>query len=261
MAHQPHDIPWQALVQHVQAFFREGDDAGKWAHGYDSEDNWSNFYLCSKPNQGKDLDHFVEAFARNIHEHTRTERSRYPETYKPLREDEIMLPDELVRKLGPLALYARQHSMIGNPLAGGGNGRDMLTRRDRVPVGDLGEPPCQHDNEQGGCNCIIPLEYRKAASFLRPYQFNEDYKFLEINGKSFFNLELVKAMLLHGELDPILGACSAEHIDLENWHSVSQISEAVCIPLQAAPCWSSAYRSRIQMRAGTASISWRWICI
>ncbi len=236
MTHQAHNIPWQTLVQHLRPLFRDSDDTPAWLQnaampnggGKDSKDNASNFYLCSKPNQGKDLDHFVEAFVRNIHDHTRSERRKYPETYKPLGADEIVLTDHLVRKLNPAARYVREHSLGGSSLAGS-IGKGILTGVDSAPIGGPGEPPCQHDDEakQAGCNCIIHFEYRKAGTFLYGHESNDCYKFLETNGKSFFNMEIAKLMVLYGELDPILSVCSQDYIDFESWHSVGQCYDTV----------------------------------
>jgi hypothetical protein len=75
---------------------------------------------------------------------------------------------------------------------------------------------CQH-KAATECQCPIPYEERRASSFYRRYHLNACYRFPQDNGKAFLNLEIVKTLLLHGEMDVIFRVCASPSVDLGTW--------------------------------------------
>lgn len=89
MAHQAHNIPWSLLASNL-----------RWVSAGSSCCGAADLHPRLKPKQGKDFTHFVEAFIRNIEEHSASERRKYPEEYDaPSPADEI-LDEGLVKKIG-----------------------------------------------------------------------------------------------------------------------------------------------------------------
>jgi hypothetical protein len=96
-----------------------------------------------------------------------------------------------------------------------------------VPRGGV----CPHGGGLGECRCPIPHEERRAAAFYRAYVDNDCIDFEDQNGKSFYNLELVKTLLLYGEMDVILRVCAYPDVDLREWQTVGQCYCVVRAPL------------------------------
>lgn len=205
MAHQAHNIPWQALTAHIKPVFRKYDGADR---------GESNFYLCYKSQQAKQLTYFVTSFAKNIEHHTRCERKKYPETFLPPAQDDLVLSDAVVKKLNPTVMRLRQHHLKG--------GRDRFTDRliDQSIWKNSIESLCCHtdDAEEFACDCIIPHAERRAAAFFRSYTQNPCYQFFDFNAMAFYNLEILKLLLLYGEMDLILRICAHPDVDYAMWH-------------------------------------------
>ncbi|KAG8425391.1 hypothetical protein J3458_002096 [Metarhizium acridum] len=210
MAHQAHNIPWQALTSHLKPVFRRYDGA--------DGDKMSNFYVCYKPQQGKQLTYFVTAFAQNIEHHTQCERSKHPEMYSAPARRDLILTDAVAKKLAPTVLRLRQRSLADS------DGRDRYTGQpfDQSMSNDATRLFCRHkDGQLGfGCGCVIPYCERQAAAFLREYVPNPCFQFFQQNAEAFYNLEILKLLLLYGEMDPILRICAHPEVDYENWHHV-----------------------------------------
>lgn len=172
MAHQAHNIPWNVLASNFKYYFG-GPETGK----------ASNLYCRLKPTQGKELSYFVDAFAKNLEEHTRCERRKYSDKYEPPDANDIILDSAIVKKISPTVYrWRRKYNwVLANSLSS--------TYRGRL---------CQH-NDGFQCGCPIPFEERKASSFLRQRRPNECFHFFEKNQEPFFNIELVKTLLLFGE--------------------------------------------------------------
>ncbi|KFG83944.1 hypothetical protein MANI_020711 [Metarhizium anisopliae] len=210
MAHQAHNIPWQALTSHLKPVFRKYDGA--------DGDKTSNFYVCYKPQQGRQLTYFVTAFAHNIEQHTECERRKYQDTYTAPARHDLILTDAVAKKLAPTVLRLRQRSLADS------DGRDRYTDQpfDQSMSNDATRLFCRHGNAQPGfgCGCVIPYCERQAAAFLREYVPNPCFQFFQHNAEAFYNLEILKLLLLYGEMDPILRICAHPEIDYENWHHV-----------------------------------------
>ncbi|KAJ5726968.1 hypothetical protein N7493_005995 [Penicillium malachiteum] len=92
MAHQAHNIPWSLLASNLHWSTVGGPNAIK---------NVTNLRPSMKPNQGKELTYFVEAFARNIEDHSLCEREKYPLLYEPADPTDLILDSALVQKITP----------------------------------------------------------------------------------------------------------------------------------------------------------------
>lgn len=216
MAHQAHNIPWTLLSSNLH-----------WAtaHGV------TNLRPRMKPNQGKEITHFIEAFMRTINEHSATERKKYSDTYDPTPPTEYILDDAVVKKITPTV---RKWRSYGYGLQG------------KCPSG-----VCQVAHYKAECQCIpIPDEERKAAAFVRPRGMRHCYEFFDDNSDAFFNIEVVKTLLLHGEIDAILRACALPGISLKFWWQDSECQceypvlgwDQICIKaLRAYICLNTIY--------------------
>lgn len=159
-----------------------------------------NLNLRFKPQQGKELHYFVEAFIRNIRNHAKTARKKYPDTYEATSPDTIILDDDVTRKISPTIRrwLAKEEKWRLLPQS-----VDSTTRDERL-------------------RCPIPHDERKASSFSRRYCLNPCYLFFEKNGDAFFNQEIVKALLLYGEMDIILRLCAIPNVCLGDWWRVAE---------------------------------------
>lgn len=144
-----------------------------------------------KDAENSKLSHFVASFARNINEHSTCERRKYPEKYDPPKPTDVILDDKVVRKINPTVKRWRH---------------------------ELEHEICQ-DFEEHDPLPIIPREERKMVAFLRKYESNDCYEFALCNKDAFFNLEIVKTLILYGEMDPVLRVCAHPDVDLATWWS------------------------------------------
>ena len=67
----------------------------------------------------------------------------------------------------------------------------------------------------------LPFEQRTAFAFLHPWAIDDHCNFLSSTKIGFLNLEVVKMLLMLGELDPILQACAHPDVGLSEWHSAA----------------------------------------
>lgn len=195
MAHQAHNIPWNIFTSNFCWVPRS-------SHRFVTP----SLHLRGKPTQAKELQYFVEAVARNLDEHSACERKKYPEAYDPPAREDLLIDDETTKKISP-SVYRAEIDF---------NGAGVKPYR-----GGL----CGHKGE-AECSCAVPYEKRKVSSFLHPYQENDCYKFKQVNGLAFSNLELTKILVMHGEMSPVLRLCAHPDVHLRSWFSVQ---ECCCI--------------------------------
>ncbi|KZF18840.1 hypothetical protein L228DRAFT_251694 [Xylona heveae TC161] len=185
MAHQAHNIPWTLLSSNL-----------KWAPAGSCNCGATNLRPRLRPNQGKELTYFANAFAKNIAEHSACERRKYPEKYDEPSATDVILDEDIVKKIIPTV--RRWRSERESDYCCGGNA-------------------CR-PHEDGECQCpALPYEERRVSAFFRARVMNDCYKFFEVNKAGFFNLELVKTLILHGEMDPILRASAHPRVSLKDW--------------------------------------------
>jgi hypothetical protein len=193
MAHQAHNIPWNLLASNLH-----------WRTTSRRAHSVTNLCPRMKQDQGKELTYFIEAFIRNINDHSLCERRKYPSVYEAVDSTEVILDSATVQKI---ALTVRKWRSYGfGP---------------RCPSGI-----CQVAQEE--CQCVpIPNEERMASAFLRPPGPRYGYQFFDWNREGFFNVEVVKTLLLHGEMDTILRVCALPGVSLREWWSNSECMCAV----------------------------------
>lgn len=196
MAHQAHNIPWTVLASNL-----------RWVHSGPIGDCLE---LCPdrKPQRGKQLMYFLEAFARNIGEHSVCERRKYAEKHDPPDADDVILDAATVNKVGRTVRRWRHNYEPGH-----------------------GAPPwaCSADGV-GDCECpVIPDQNRRAAAFLLQYEWNPCFQFWAYNDDYFFNLEIIKTLLLHGEMDPIFRVCAHPRMDLDKGWEMDECGCGVSI--------------------------------
>lgn len=67
----------------------------------------------------------------------------------------------------------------------------------------------------------LPDEQRTASAFLHPWECDDRCRFLSTAEIGFLNLEVVKMLLMLGELGPILQACAHPDEGLSGWYSAA----------------------------------------
>ncbi|KAH8880503.1 hypothetical protein GQ53DRAFT_813247 [Thozetella sp. PMI_491] len=188
MAHQTPRIPWHNLAANFEYLHQNHKTSGP--------DAVTDLYPKFLPNQGPELNAFVDAFASAMKQDSERERKKYPEHYEQPQEDEVLIGDATVRKILPTA---------------------RRIRHDETPK----------------CECPIPHSERKTTAFLRGYEYNDCWEFFDVNEAAFFNLELVKTLLLMGEMEPVLRACAHPENDYLEWWMKQQ-----CMCMDADIGWN-----------------------
>lgn len=172
MAHQTANIPWNVLASNL--YWSEVRHPG---HG--------DLHLRFRSDQAKKLEYFVQGLVRNIREHSSTSRRKYPEHYDAPDPNDVILDDATVRKIAPTV-----RRWCANRVA-----RYYHPPEDDSPWNPV---PMQRRAEW---ERQIPVEQRRAAAFYRHYTYYERTWY--IHSKLFFNVEVVKTLLLDGEMDTI----------------------------------------------------------
>lgn len=201
MAHQKHNIYWVALTSCLKVH----------APDVPTKERPINLYFRFKDSQDKKISHFVTSFVNNIKKHTACERRKYPDTFDIPDKDDLILGDDTTQKITPLVHKWRETyewDLASKP-----------RKKETPPLRKL----CNHDNGEGfECGCVIPLRERKASAFLRQHYSNDCYQFFATNTEAFYNIEVVKTLLLYGEMEPILRVCVHPDVDYANWESQCQ---------------------------------------
>ncbi|OKL60072.1 hypothetical protein UA08_04946 [Talaromyces atroroseus] len=220
MAHQPDKLPWNMLIQNLEYY----------SLNHSVQPPASNLYLALRPDQSKDITTFAKTFSQTLSEHISLEREKYPRTYDPPDEDDLIVDDATARRISP-AIAKRTWFFHTDPKLDSENllntqpchhSTDENTRYgydDYVP-GDSN----YSDGFKFNCKCALPLRERKRHAFLRKYRPNECYGFYHVNKAAFFNLDVVKTLFMHGEMDPVLRVCSHPNVGYGLWQD-SQFQE------------------------------------
>ena len=126
---------------------------------------------------------------------------------------EVLLSDALTAKHGPA-----KHKLLYYPK------KPMFRiRHPYEAIGPYTGKLCTHVHETE-CGCAIPYEERRARAFVRKRQYNDCYDFDDVNGAAYYNLDLVKLLLVYGEMDMVLRVCSLPGVDLKTWHRMGSCS-------------------------------------
>jgi hypothetical protein len=135
-----------------------------------------------QPNQGKEITFFINAFIRNIKEHSTCERKKHPAHYEPPSDDEIIIDERTAKRIAPTIRRVKTHLNWENI----GRSSDVL-------------------------------EDRTVKLFLTKYRHTPCYKFLYFQRQGFLNLQVVATLLLYGEMETILRGCAHPDVAIEGW--------------------------------------------
>ncbi|KAJ4268902.1 hypothetical protein NW762_002973 [Fusarium torreyae] len=195
MAHQAAILPWDVLASIFE--LRDVNPC---------QCNVKDFHPRDHLDNSRKLFDFIEAFLQKAFADARLERSKYPKKYEVPDGNEVIVTDEVARRITPTV----ERWLTEDD--------DPYLDEDSIPVKKLRRGQlCPHTNESDRCKCPLPYKERKMSAFKRFYTPNNCFEFGSVNGEAFRNLELVKMLLLHGEMDPILRACTYELSGLGAW--------------------------------------------
>ncbi|KAH7303630.1 hypothetical protein B0I35DRAFT_455090 [Stachybotrys elegans] len=178
MKHSVHNVPWDLLVSSFE-----------WRFSNPCKQNAEDFHWSREPTRGEQLTSFAKAFAEAVEDGAACERMNFPENYDKPDPDEIVLSDEVCQRIMPTV-----HQWRSSPSC----------YHDYDPKSTV---ICPHKHTEGSevsCKCALPQRERKAAAFYREKQDNDCFEFHHYNRWPFFNLEVFKILLLHGEMDALL---------------------------------------------------------
>ncbi|ENH69896.1 hypothetical protein FOC1_g10009401 [Fusarium oxysporum f. sp. cubense race 1] len=206
MAHHAEKLPWEALASVFE--LRRTNPCQHGAY---------NLHARIQPDSKTKLTNFVQIFMQNVAEDAAQQRKQYPEKYDVPDENEVIISDEAATKIE--STVWRWHPEEYWP-----DDDDDL---------DVFKPPtagklCPHIDESDKCGCVLPFRERKMSAFQRQQIPNDCYEFDTYNLESFRNVEVVKTLILHGEMDPILRSCAYEGSHLAKWweHQECQCTSA-----------------------------------
>ncbi|KAJ5380163.1 uncharacterized protein N7496_002591 [Penicillium cataractarum] len=153
----------------------------RWSDGKPKEcvSNSTSLHPGSTDNTWNQLHEFSASFARVLDEAVESARAKYPAKYHPPAENEVLLDDRIIRKIED----------------------DLIQWR---------ESP--HAIETGVDKSIpIPREMRIKSAFFHDNPPDSHYRFNKVDGKGLFNIEIIKLLIIHDEMEPVLRACAHEY--------------------------------------------------
>ncbi|PYI09795.1 hypothetical protein BO78DRAFT_394679 [Aspergillus sclerotiicarbonarius CBS 121057] len=239
MAHQPDGIAWNILLQNLEYY----------SLTHPIQPPASNLYLLLRPTQDQDISSFVKSFSQTLTAQISLERKKYPTTYDPPNENDLLIDDDTARRISPSIAEWARHFHTDPEL----ERKDLLdcqlchhTTDENTRYSHDDDDPMNTNAEYSDgfkffCKCALPLRERKAHAFLRKYRPNSCYDFDEINAAAFFNIQVIKTLLLHGEMDPVLRVCSHPNVGYRIWR---QIGNCYCGDEDLG--WNQLYRLALE---------------
>ncbi|KAI1037311.1 hypothetical protein LB503_008834 [Fusarium chuoi] len=206
MVHQEDKLPWEAFASVFELNHTNACQHGAY-----------NLHVLAHPDSKTKLGNFLDAFVLSIIEDSARQRKRYPQKYCVPDGDEVTISDEVAAKI--TLTVRRWHPEKHSP--------------DKDESFEIFHQPCIrglciHTNESDTCGCALPFKERKMAAFQRDKIENDCYEFEKYNEEAYFNLDVVKTLILHGEMDAVLRSCAYEGSRLSDWW---QETECDCMPL------------------------------
>ncbi|KAL4878089.1 hypothetical protein BJY04DRAFT_196704 [Aspergillus karnatakaensis] len=238
MAHQAHGIRWDALVTNLK--YHPQLDLSK--------NTPSDILFRFAPNQTKEIEFFVESFCRNLAKHTLTERAKYPAEYNPPQPDSILIDNRTAKRITPTVYKWRKALEIetGLPVVWS---NDLCPHEHDICDELEADSPERREQQDDGfkidCWCALPYKERRASAFVRQHVHNNCYKFYKANRASLLNVTLMKTLLLYGEMEPVLRACSQPAVGYARWESVGE-----CYDTPTEMGWCSVYQRALDAYVG-----------
>ncbi|KAM0328408.1 hypothetical protein ACHAPQ_007069 [Fusarium lateritium] len=219
MAHQAEKLPWKDLASAFE--LKETNACQREAR---------NLHIRVQPDTKKTLTQFLNAFMQSATADAITERQKYPEKYDVSNTNDVIITDDVAKRITP---SVRRWHPEQNWLYDKDNTSTRIPRR-----GDL----CPHKNDSEQCFCALSFKERKITAFQREWAYNDCYKFEEVNGEALHNLEVIKSLLLHGEMEPILHSCAYDRNSLaERWE------QRQCSCMSGTLGWDMMYKHALRM--------------
>ncbi|PNP82286.1 hypothetical protein FNYG_04475 [Fusarium nygamai] len=206
MAHYENQLPWEDLASVFQL-----------KHTNTCQHGAYNLHVLAQPDSKTKLANFLDAFMRSVGEEFIRQRKQYPQKYCVPNEDEVIISDAVAANITPTV--RRWHPEKYSP------NEDEHSKSFQQPCL---KGLCIHTNESDTCGCALPFRERKMAAFRRDKIENDCYEFEKYNEEAYRNLDVVKTLMLHGEMDAVLRSCAYEGSRLSDWW---QETECDCMPL------------------------------
>ncbi|KAK7216187.1 hypothetical protein V2G26_004190 [Clonostachys chloroleuca] len=227
--YQPDRVPWNMLVSNLQYDPQIACKNGR-----------SNLKFRFQHNQGESLNYFVDSLIRAINAQADELRRTFPKNYKLPSSDDVVISDEVAMRILPLVHAWRSHCWNGI------SGKHEMGITNDAVESEL----CSHAEHDKDCKCALPLKERKMAAFLRQYEENDCYCFMQVNGEAFFNLEITKTLLIQGEIDTILNIFSHPDVDYSEWWNQAECHCNACeFNIGLDQIYNMALRSYITLNA------------
>ena len=190
MPHKPPQIPWDLLASNLI-----------WTASEDGRREDVRLLPKNTPEEkqrrDEDLAKFIDVFVKNIKLESQPSHALTNDT-KAVRWEDVVLTDEVVEKIAPTvekALYDLDYYF-------GARYRDSES--------------------------LIPSEERVAFAFLRPWdKHHRCGEFNRVNSSALYNLEIVKIMLLCGQIEGIFPVCW-QLMWFRAWWSMTECPHKVC---------------------------------
>ncbi|KAL4799559.1 hypothetical protein BDV19DRAFT_355279 [Aspergillus venezuelensis] len=208
MPHQGNGIKWSVLIDHLK--YQRAD-----LSRYVASD------IVFTLNEGKDTEYFAESFARSVDSHTVTERRKYLETYEPGKPNDLVINNTTARKIQHTVYRWRNASL---------NDKVALTKR-----------LCTQRETRSDCLCPLPLNERRASAFLRKDTVGSCHGVC-CEGSAFTHFEVVKTLLVYGEIDPLLRMASHLDAEVDTWRPRS---ECHCYYTDPCDSWELVYQKAL----------------
>ncbi|VUC26009.1 unnamed protein product [Clonostachys rosea] len=205
--HQPDRVPWNSLVSNLQYDTKVACKNGR-----------ESLKFRFQHKQGESLNYFVDSLIRVINEQADELRRTFPEKYESASPEDVVIGDEVATRIFPLVHAWRSHCWNG-----------VLDDHKMGTINKTVESElCTHAERGKDCKCALPLKERRMAAFLRQYEENDCYCFMQVNSEAFFNLEVTKTLLIQGEIDTILNIFSNPDVDYSEWWNQAECHCNAC---------------------------------
>lgn len=215
MAHQTTSLPWRLLSStlHVSTHQHPPNP---------------DLHLRHQPDQGRTLSYFITAFDRAVREHAATARRA---AFPPRFEDEpvptaeaVLLTPETVARIAPTVRKARERGEREGGLGG------KIWDADGDNCGRCEGAVCRAGSREGEegqeqerwerCGCAVPMAWRRGKAFCQAPRPNDCDSVWKVNGRGLFAVEVIKVLVLYGEMETVLRACQVPGVRLKEWWRV-----------------------------------------
>ncbi|KAF5233898.1 hypothetical protein FANTH_12405 [Fusarium anthophilum] len=195
MTHHENQLPWEDLASVFQL-----------KHTNTCQHGAYNLHVLAHPDSKTKLVNFLNAFIQSVTEDSTRQRKQYPQKYRVPNEDEVIISDEVAARITPTV--RRWHPEKYSP------SKDEHFETFQQPCL---KGLCIHTNESDTCGCALPFKERKMAAFQRDKIETDCHEFEKYNEEAYRNLNVVRTLILHGDMDAVLRSCAYKGSHLSDW--------------------------------------------